>query len=497
MAHSTGNILDKLIGWFNPRAAYERMQWRAGYQAGAPHRSHEGWLPMGGNAEAVNQLSRELICRKARDLERNSDLANAIIGAFERNVIGSGFIVQADTGNEALNNQMEALFADWCKPRNCDITGQQSFVEICAMAVRRMQVDGGILFVKSYGGNKRFPFQLQPREVTDLDDSRILLNVKQAGRYVVNGVEVDYYGKPTAYYIKQHTPDGLWLAESKRLPARQVIPLWPKHLPTQIREMSPMAMAIGRLADAEDYIDTLSLKEKILACFAVFIKRLLPERTGIGRRNETDPITGYKRKSVSPGMIQELQPGDEAQAVVPTGQASNARDMLGIFTRFIGAGQGLSYEAVSRDMSQTNYSSARQGFLEDQRTYQRVQSFLIDHFLDEVYESVIISAVIAGTLQIPDFWKNKDAYLKHAWTAPGWSWIDPAKETNANKTALDSGLESLASICSKNGQDWQTLLIQRAKELKYQQELEAEYGISFGKEETYVEQKEKNSAVTE
>ena len=36
----------------------------------------------------------------------------------------------------------------------------------------------------------------------------------------------------------------------------------------------------------------------------------------------------------------------------------------------IGAGQGLSYEATSRDMSETNYASARQGAIEDEMTYQ-------------------------------------------------------------------------------------------------------------------------------
>lgn len=78
---------------------------------------------------------------------------------------------------------------------------------------------------------------------------------------------------------------------------------------------------------------------------------------------------------MTPGMIQELQPGDEAQAVIPAGQASNAKDMLSIMIRLIGSGLGLSYEAISRDMSQVTYSSARQGLLEDKRTYERIQRF--------------------------------------------------------------------------------------------------------------------------
>lgn len=477
------NILDKIIGWFNPKKAYERVLWRSGYSAGGTTRGQEGWLPIGGTAESINQQSRDLIRRKARDLERNSDIANAVISAFERNVVGNGFALQADTGNVDLDNQIESLFAEWGKPNYCDITGQQSFVELCTMAVRRLQVDGGILFIKTLTGDKRFPFQLQAREVVDLDESQSLVSQQGKGTYVINGVEVNEYGKPVAYYINTQTPDGLWLNESKRIEANRIIPLWFKHAPTQLREMSPLAKTINRLADAEDYVNTVSLKEKILACFAVFIKRLTPGQLMPGRGNKTDPVTGYERKSVTPGMIQELQPGDEAQAVVPNGQASNAREMMAMYTRFMAAGQGLSYESISRDMSETNYSSARQALLEDQRTYQRIQRFLIDHFLDAVYEEFLVSAVSAGSLKILDFWTNQEKYLKHTWTAPGWQWVDPAKEARANKLALDSGFESLASICAKKGSDWQTVLTQRAKELKFKKELEAEYGITFGKED--------------
>ena len=128
-------------------------------------------------------------------------------------------------------------------------------------------------------------------------------------------------------------------------------------------------------------------------------------------------------------------------------------------------------------MSQVNYSSARQGLLEDQKTYQRMQRFLIDHFLDVLYEEIVVAGVTSGKLAIPDFWANKAQYLKHTWTLPGWSWIDPVKEVNANKIAMESGQTTLASVCASRGEDWQDVLRQRAKEMALQQELYAEYGV--------------------
>ncbi len=479
LGHSPGiNFMDRVIGFFSPKKAYERIAYRQAYTAGDMHRRRDDWAPMDGNLERLNAMSRDFVRRKARDLERNSDIMNAVIEAFERNVVGSGFVPQADTGDETLNQEIEDVFREWTKPANCDITGAQGFNEICNMIVRRMKIDGGILFVKTYGGNPRIPFQLQAREVSDLEgDSLVTYQIK--GSSIVGGVEVNRYGKPLAYWIRQETPDGWSQLEPKRIPARRMIALWEKKSPSQIREMSPMSQAITRIADAEDYLDTISLKEKILACFGVFIKRALPS-SSLGRGVKIDKKTGLPRKTVTPGMIQELQPGDEAQAVVPSGQASNAKDMLSIMLRLIGAGLGLSYEAISRDMSQVNYSSARQGLLEDKRTYERIQRYIMEHFLDAVYREVIVSAVTAGTLDIPDFWEKKEQYLKHAWNSSGWDWIDPLKEVNANKAAIDSNQTTLSAVIAKNsGADWKELLTQRAAEKAFIKNLEETYGVNM------------------
>ena len=64
-------------------------------------------------------------------------------------------------------------------------------------------------------------------------------------------------------------------------------------------------------------------------------------------------------------MIRELDPNDDVEVVNPNGQSTDATTYIKLMQHMIGAGQGLSYEATSRDMSETNYSSARQGMIED------------------------------------------------------------------------------------------------------------------------------------
>jgi lambda family phage portal protein len=483
------NILDRAINWVSPKVGYARMAWRGAmrgaYNAGDINRNSEGWVPVNAKAEQVNQLQRDFVRARTRHAERNSDIIGGILGILERNVVGTGFRVQAITDDEELNTKLEEIFTEWQRPANCDVTGTQAFWEICKMNVRRTEVDGGILLVKTYSGNARFPFQLQVREVDDLDSNGVM---KYGENAIVNGVEVDRKQKPIAYHFKIFSADGWFTGKTERILAKNVYALWRKTLPSQIREFSPLAPAITRINDTEEYLDTISIKEKILASLAAFIKRALPTgnlgrgtQQGIANK-EYDPQTGYKRKKITPGMLMDLQPGDDVTAVVPTGQAANTKELTTLFQRLVGAGQGLSYESTSRDMSEVNYSSARQGLLEDQRTYSDWQKWLIDHFLCSVYEEVIISAVLSDEVNIPDFWQNKAKYLKHKWIAPGWSWIDPVKESKANDIAMETGQDNLANICARVGTDWREIMEQRAKELAYKKKLEKQYGISMDSE---------------
>ena len=60
----------------------------------------------------------------------------------------------------------------------------------------------------------------------------------------------------------------------------------------------------------------------------------------------------YEGKSLTPGMIKEMNVGDSIETVEPKSAGSDASQFLKMQWRLIGAGQGMSYEATSRDMSE-------------------------------------------------------------------------------------------------------------------------------------------------
>ncbi|MFV0400990.1 MAG: phage portal protein [Oscillospiraceae bacterium] len=443
------------------------------YDAGKNDRLNSGWTPIWNqSAEMTDKPYRENIRARARDLERNSDIANSIISAWVRNVVGRGFTLQVKTDDESINTQIEKLWRRWCKSRNCDVNGVQTFHELIRTAVQRKYVDGGILIAKVYTSAGVLPFQLQLIEVDELDTGAMKSHFK--GHTVVDGVEINQFGKPVGYHIKQYLPDGGTGTQSRFYSIDDIIFYFSKTRPSQVREMSQLAQTIPRIRDITSFMEAASMKERIAALMAVAITRSGSSGKGLGRDSRQVSSMpgsgGYQGVSLTPGMIFELNPGDDVHVINPSTQGGNASEFVRMQQRLSGAGQGLSYEATSRDMSQVNYSSARQGLIEDERTYGIEQDNLVEHVLREIYETFLISAIVSGNIIITDFWENKQEYMTHLWVPQGRKWIDPAKEANANQTALKTAQRTFQQICMEQGRDWKEVLDEIAQAQAYANE---------------------------
>lgn len=174
-------------------------------------------------------------------------------------------------------------------------------------------------------------------------------------------------------------------------------------------------------------------------------------------------------------MISTLGAGDGIETVNPGNSGSDAAGFLKTQQALIAAGQGLSYEAVSRDMSGATYSSARQNAIEDESTYAEDVEMLTE-FMSEVYETFVISCYLSGLIEMPGFWDKKAEYLSHTWTKAPKKWIDPAKESNAGKTALQSGQKTFQDICAEQGKDWKEAINEMAEVLDYGRTVGIELG---------------------
>lgn len=480
------NFIDNIIEFFSPEAGYRRQAFRnaiediRNYDAAGYGRHNNNWRVVNESGEETDRFSRDIVRARARDLERNSDIMNATVGAFTRNVYGRGFRLRAMTQDQDLNKQIEDAWERWCEPENCDVTGTQSFNSIMRMAVRRKKIDGGILILKTVTEGGYLQYKLQLVEVDELDETAVTPHQKE--NKVIGGIEYNAYNRPVGYYIKKYDYSGMESQNAVYVSAENVIFYMTKTRPSQLREMSDMAPTMTRIRNINEFLSAIAIKERILACFSVFIKKQTPA-SGIGARDSKINSAGkhdYQGKTVTPGLIQYLDPGDDVQAVNPSGQATDATNFTKQQLRMVGAGQGLSYETVSRDMSETNYSSARQGIIEDDLTYAEDENAVVE-VMDSIFRTFMAFLVLEGKVDIRDFWSNPQSYTRHKWIKAPKPWIDPVKEANANKIALQTGQKTWADITAENGREWKEQIDEMAEIVRYGEEAGIDMkGIIYG-----------------
>lgn len=466
------NIIDKIIGWVSPQRAYERQAYRDAlrqYDAASMDRLSSDWQPAYGTAEQLATGSRDIIRGRARAAEMNSDLAESAVIALLRNVIGTGIIPQAKVRNRNgklnndLNKKIEKAWAKWAEPENADIRGISNFYELQEMALRRMVYDGEILVNKTSQGSY-LPLSIQLIEAENIG----AVSITNGKNNIINGVEVTEHGRPVAYHVSQTDPMGLRSFDTVRLSTDQAFLLFKPKRPSQIRGISLLALVLRRIHDIDEYMDADLIAARVAACFSVFVtsqnsarqSAILP-RDKKGRPNIT----------MAPGMVRHLSPGESIEFADPKRNAGTASEYSATQTRRIASGLGMSADIVARNIS-GNFSAARQNLLEDQKTFRQVQKFIITHFCMPIWKAFIDALYLAGELP-SDYLANKDKYQEVAWLAPGWSWIDPVKEVNANKEAIKSGLTTLEDVCASSGRDWEEVLEQR----KLEQDRAKELGV--------------------
>ena len=83
------NWLDGIIGFISPEWGARREAWRQSltemrnYDAGNYDRGNANWRVLNQSAEFTDRYNRDNVRARARDLERNSDMMNSVIGAYK------------------------------------------------------------------------------------------------------------------------------------------------------------------------------------------------------------------------------------------------------------------------------------------------------------------------------------------------------------------------------------------------------------------------------
>jgi lambda family phage portal protein len=286
------------------------------------------------------------------------------------------------------------------------------------------------------------------------------------------GIEVDSYLRPQAYHFYANHPGDAYAGNPRssgkklRVPADEVIHLFLPERPGQTRGVTWFATALMRLHMLQGYEEAELVRARASSALMGFITS--PEGELMGDAvYEGDRVSEFQ-----PGVFKYLQPGESVSVPdlnSPDGQLEPfTRSML----RAVAAGIGVSFESISKDYSQSNYSSSRLSLLEERDAYRVLQRYMIENFHQPVFEAWLEMAVLGGALNLPSYETNPDRYRASKWVPRSWEWVDPQREVDAYKTAVRCGFKTLAQVISEQGGDLDDVLLQRQAELARLDELE-------------------------
>jgi lambda family phage portal protein len=479
------------------------------------------WMSLSQSADDEIIPQKDTIDARVRDMNRNDGYVASSAALHKDGIVGSTYLLNAKPMTRVLfgaedevfdaefQEEVETKFTLWAESANCwaDAKRTKSLTEIVRMAVGLDLMGGEVLAAAEWMPEDGRPYRTA---VQMIDADRLcdpLTGNRWIGRDKIRGgVERDLRGAPIAYHIRMAHPTDYtnpnayqWRRVMARKPwgRPQILHLFEEMRPDQTRGISAMAAGLQEIGMLRTFRSKELRRAVLAASYAASIESELPSADVIRMMGGDDnsAATAAVREYLS--MIGEwsansknlvidgvkvpvMVPGTKLNIKNPGAESPQGDKWEASMLRYLAATLGVSYEQLSRDYSQTNYSSARAARGETEkslatrkkRTADRVASFLYGLWLEE--------AINRGDLEClkrrraPNFYEglNAEAYSNCDWIGAGAGLIDPLKETQAYVLQLKNALTTKERVMAKiHGTDWRSESRQIAREMRNDEKL--------------------------
>jgi lambda family phage portal protein len=413
-----------------------------------------------GSADEISRDYRQRLAFISRDIIRNSPLGAAAVRVISGEIVGSGIALSLSGLSDDLQARARLLIGSHLQTRAIDADGRLDLYGIQRLAARAMVSDGEC-FVRrirrgSAGGRALLlPFQVQVIEADHLDLAKT--GRTAAGGEISEGIERDASGQVIAYHFFRHHPHGGWLRRvmdrSDRVEAVDVIHVFRVERPGQGRGVSWFAPVALRMQDLSDAIGANVMRQKIAACFVAFVMSpddgderplsgMAEGEDGGGGSGASDAVT------IEPGTVQDLRPGETVTFSSPP-SVEGFDGFVKLVQHEIASGLGITFEALTGELSQVNFSSAKIGRLAMHRN------------VDDWRSDALVPTLCDGLARwLLEGWAVTDprnaaqilaAVASH--TPPARAAIEPLKDAKAAEVEVRAGFRSRRDVVLSQGRD--------------------------------------------
>ena len=454
------------------------------YAMGKASRLTAGWGARTSSEDTELASSLLMGRNRSRELVRDAAYAKRAKVIVQNNVVGGGIGLQAKIEttrgqlNDRINDAIETAWEQWSCADSCHTGGSLHFADLERQLIGQV-FEAGEVFVRLHPqqfGESQVPLALEIIEAERIADEFQPLPVAATAR-VRLGVEVDPFGRPIAYWIRNTHPGDLrqvadQTTQIERVPAEYILHLrlidrWP-----QTRAIPWMHAAARKLNDMDGLTEAEITAARGAACYMATIETPDGE-TSFGE----EQADGSTITELEPAVIERLNAGEKLNFVSPNRPNSQLDPFMRMMLREVAAGVGVSYESLSRDYSQSNYSSSRLALMDDRDLWRMLQRWFIRNFRMVVHRRWLKQAVFAGAIkEIPleEYAVRPEKFEAVHFKPRGWSWIDPTKEVEAYEKAIRNGFTTVSAVIAQtaDGRDLEDVLKERKQELELMEEMD-------------------------
>jgi len=452
------SLIDNIIGVFSPAAKLNRVRARKaldimanrGYDGAKTGRRTSGWITPSTSADAEITPNILKLRDRSRDLVRNNPYASKALRVLVANSIGTGIIPNIK------NKPANKLFQQWVT--ECDADGHLDFYGLQKLIGRTIFESGECLIRLRYRRPEdglSVPLQLQVLEPDYLDSNKNEL--VKGGGYIQNGIEYNSIGRRVNFWLYKQHPGGnsilLNTLQSSPVPAEDILHIYEKLRPGQSRGVPIFAPSMITQNDLDEYEEATLVRKAAEACITAIV-RTEDEGSSIGAVT-TESGSTRRLEELAPGMVQYLNSGEDITFNNPPA-SSGYGEYVNTRLHAIAAGIGITYEQMTGDLSQVNYSSIRAGTLDFRREVRQFQQLtFIPMFNQKIMQVWARSAMLSNKIKVD---------LPVTWTTPRWDWVDPVKDVKGEEMELSLGLKSWSKTVRERGLNPDDLLAELLKE---------------------------------
>lgn len=409
---------------------------------------------------------------KSREALRSNPLAISYANLMTANIVGStGITVQVQlktkTGNlaKSVNDSVEKGWARfWAAPTfDPHTTGTQ----LLNIMVRTEVADGEVFarLVNLPADDPRadkFAVQLLPAELLETSDN-IAPSATREG--ITMGVRKDAYGRPVGYRFRE-TPMG----QVSEIPAHTLIHKFRQLEVGQTRGLPMLAPVLENLEQLKGYIHSVIVAERVAAGKMAFLVR-----KDDSPMSDDEDSPADQQIAVVPGSLTQLPDNFDLREWNPTASNANFGSVVSTLAHNTSSALGVSYNALTGDLSNINYSTVRAGMLQERDQFRTEQQAYIDRILRPIFRAWLQQAVLSRNVDIGTRTTVEDIVAATTFTPRGWDWIDPLKDWQASILAVQHGFTSRTKVLAEIGENFESV----ASDIAAEQQLAADLCLNL------------------